>query len=98
MTASEKRAARLIYEGTARSQPPTFEDLPRLSCGLGLDILTVMYFRKARDKHFLKSDELGAFFCHTFSNDLVFRKQARRFLMFMFANSARSNFRIPRHN
>ena len=56
MTASEKRAARLIYEGTVRSlrqlESPTFEDLLRLSCGLGLDILTAIYFRKARDNTF----------------------------------------------
>ena len=43
-------------------ESPTFEDLLGLSCGLGLGILTAIYFRKERDKHFVNSDELGTFF------------------------------------
>ena len=43
-------------------ESPTFEDLLRLSCGLGLDIVTATYFPRARDKHFLNKSELGTFF------------------------------------
>ena len=51
-------------ESVQKSESPTLEDLLRLSCGLqvGLDILTAIYFRKARDKQFLNSNELSTFF------------------------------------
>ena len=76
-----------VVKITRRLEAPTLEHLLRLSCGLhvGLDIL--IYFRKARDKHFLNSNELIAFFFkqyfkpYFFSNYLALAKQARRFLL-----------------
>ena len=76
-----------VVKITRRLEAPTLEHLLRLSCGLhvGLDIL--IYFRKARDKHFLNSNELIAFFFkqyfkpYFFSNYLALTKQARRFLL-----------------
>ena len=57
-------------------------------------MLTAIYFRKARDKHSLNSNELSTFFFKQctifFSNYLALTKQARRFLV---KNSER--FSVP---
>ena len=49
---------------TRRLESPTPKDLLRLNCGLnvGLDILTAIYFRKARDKLLLNLNAFSTFF------------------------------------
>ena len=65
---------------TRRLESPTLKDLLRLNCGLhvGLDILTAIYFRKARDKLFLNLNAFSTFFFKQctifFSNYLAFTK------------------------